>query len=47
MYGMFYPWRLEKGLALVMRTDFGARALMLKMIAKLKADVKELKARLG
>lgn len=27
MYGMFYPWRLEKGLALVMRTDFGARAL--------------------
>lgn len=27
--------------------DFGARALMLKMIAKLKADVKELKTRLG
>lgn len=27
MYGMFYPWRLEKGLAIVQRTDFGTRAL--------------------
>ncbi|MBO7482356.1 MAG: hypothetical protein J6U17_00520 [Kiritimatiellae bacterium] len=27
MYGMFYPWRLEKGLAVVQRTDAGARAL--------------------
>ncbi len=27
MYGMFYPWRLEKGLAIVQRTDAGARAL--------------------
>ncbi len=25
MYGMFYPWRLEKGLDLVQRTDLGAR----------------------
>jgi len=25
MYGMFYPWRLEKGLDLVQRTDVGAR----------------------
>lgn len=27
MYGMFYPWRLEKGLDLVQRTDLGARIL--------------------
>jgi len=25
MYGMFYPWRLEKGLDLVQRTDPGTR----------------------
>lgn len=25
MYGMFYPWRLEKGLALVVKTDARAR----------------------
>ena len=27
MYGMFYPWRLEKGFDIVTRTDCGARAL--------------------
>jgi hypothetical protein len=27
MYGMFYPWRLEKGLALAQRTDARARLL--------------------
>ena len=27
MYGMFYPWRLEKGLELVQRTDLGTRIL--------------------
>lgn len=26
MYGMFYPWRLEKGLGLAMRTGPGCRA---------------------
>ena len=27
MYGMFYPWRLEKGFDIVTRTNLGARAL--------------------
>ena len=26
MYGMFYPWRLERGVSLAIRSDAGARA---------------------